>query len=113
MATALNWRKLPCLSSSPAPHQKKGRAHLNNGHITIPTAILNLRGLLKDCLDFDHDDVEEFESFLAEKAPVFLDHADYALPAWSLSQYVNDVVGYISDFVVKTLKKRVLCRVCL
>lgn len=91
---------------------KKNRAHFSNGHLSIPIAILNLRSSLKDCPDFDHNDLEEFENFLAERATIFQDHAVYALPAWSLSQYVHDVVGYISGFVVKTLRKRVLCSVC-
>ena len=49
------------------------------------------------------------ENLAAFATKPFISFGLSTLPAWSLAQYADYVVGYISGFIVKALRKKILC----
>lgn len=65
-------------------------------------------------IDDNGEDVTQSKSYLDFEAEVKKNIGMFncASSAWHLTEYVEDTVGYISGFVVKTLKKCVTCSTC-
>lgn len=83
----------------------------NNGHSIIPAAILSLQFSRKDDLYPEIENIND--DLLTYRALISEDHT-YATGPFTrqLSLYIDDVVGYLSGFVVKKLQKNVLCNIC-
>lgn len=92
-------------------HNSKKNNH-NNGHSIIPESILNLQFSRKDD-SYPEFEISDLEELVNQRGLIFQDHT-YANEPFirQLSLYVDDVVGYLSGYVVKTLRKNVICSTC-
>lgn len=89
----------------------------NTGNVTISDTlnILSCGSGPQLTINDNDDDLLESKTYLDFEAKIKenLELNDYSSAAWNLTMYTEDVVAYISGFVVRALKKCVTCAQCL
>lgn len=88
-----------------------------SGNITNPEnlLILTCSSGQKITHDDNGDDMQFSKEYLSLKKQIEQDMTQNLLAdsAWNLTLFVEDVVGYISGFILKMLKKCITCQKCL